>query len=354
MQLTNNTPYLKTLKIAVGSAVAIIIADLMKLDYGTSAGIIALLSIQDTKKETLLVTAKRAAAFIIAVLMAYITFSFTGYNPLGFGIFLFFFILVLGILRLQDGLSMSAVLITHFLAYGTMTAPLLLNELALFLTGTLTGMLLNLYIPRNTRLIRQDQIRIEDRIRLILNEMAQQMTLCGKNGTASGSVLPPNRTALDELEQDIHEALNRAYENRDNTFLAETRYYIQYMEMRRNQCSVLKIIDTHIGKLYHIPANAERISAFFRHASENLHESNNAEALLEEYDRLKKRYQTQPLPHSRIEFENRAMLFQILNELECFLLLKRDFVLELTARQLKTYWRELGSEAASGQAPDLP
>ena len=43
---------LKMVKIAVGSAAAILLADLLGLNYSTSAGIITLLTIQDTSRET--------------------------------------------------------------------------------------------------------------------------------------------------------------------------------------------------------------------------------------------------------------------------------------------------------------
>ena len=47
-----NINLIKTLKIAAGSMLAIIIAQSLNISYSTSAGIITLLSIQNTKKST--------------------------------------------------------------------------------------------------------------------------------------------------------------------------------------------------------------------------------------------------------------------------------------------------------------
>lgn len=55
---------LKLLKIAVGSAFSIFLADALGLNYGTSAGIITLLTIQDTSKETIAISVKRVFAFL--------------------------------------------------------------------------------------------------------------------------------------------------------------------------------------------------------------------------------------------------------------------------------------------------
>ena len=46
----------------------------------------------------------------------------------------------------------------------------------------------------------------------------------------------------------------------------------------------------------------------------------------------------QPMPKTRVEFENRAKLYHICLELEYFLELKYDFVQNLTEEQISLYW----------------
>ncbi|MBR3771252.1 MAG: aromatic acid exporter family protein, partial [Clostridium sp.] len=70
--------YIKTGKIAVGSALSIMIADILGLSFGTAAGIITLLSVQNTKKETLQVAGRRILAFIIAIILSWVVFSMLG------------------------------------------------------------------------------------------------------------------------------------------------------------------------------------------------------------------------------------------------------------------------------------
>ena len=73
---------LKLFKIAVGSAAAIFLADLLGLSYSTSAGIITLLTIQDTSRETIVISAKRIGAFLVATVLSYAVFHLLGYNVL--------------------------------------------------------------------------------------------------------------------------------------------------------------------------------------------------------------------------------------------------------------------------------
>ena len=52
MAYFKNINLIKVIKIAVGTGLAIFIADTFGLNYSVSAGMITLLSIQDTKKST--------------------------------------------------------------------------------------------------------------------------------------------------------------------------------------------------------------------------------------------------------------------------------------------------------------
>ena len=56
---------LKALKIAVGSCAAIMIAQFFELSYAASAGIITLLTVQNTRKDTIELTLERLWSFLL-------------------------------------------------------------------------------------------------------------------------------------------------------------------------------------------------------------------------------------------------------------------------------------------------
>lgn len=68
------------------------------------------------------------------------------------------------------------------------------------------------------------------------------------------------------------------------------------------------------------------ISNYLERVADLFHEFNNVEKLLVEQKQLFESFKIAELPSSREEFENRAILFQILRDLEYFLQLKRSFV----------------------------
>ena len=100
---------------------------------------------------------------------------------------------------------------------------------------------------------------------------------------------------------------------------------MQYLMMRREQCEILRMIYRQICKLTLIPTQAKPLSDYLQTISEQYHETNDAVALLEELDALHRFYQEQPLPETREQFENRAILYAILSDLRSLLQIKQQF-----------------------------
>ncbi|MGB8453921.1 MAG: aromatic acid exporter family protein [Anaerocolumna sp.] len=335
--------FIKILKIAIGSSAAILFAGLLGLQYSASAGIITLLSIQDTKKETLIIAGKRLLAFLMAIVTAYFLFSSFGYHTITFGVFLLVFITESYLFRLPEGIAMCSVLVTHFLIEKNMGSVLIRNEIMIMITGTFVGILLNLYMPGNTEAVKADMRLIEEDMKIILGKISEgilskrEQIKTDKNYDCK-SICKPDKE-LTDLDNHLKGALSRAYDNMNNTLLSDTRYYIQYFMMRKNQFSILIHINEQLGLLTSIPKQAVPIALFLNNIGKQFHEYNNAEKLLEELDRIKSGFREEPNPLTREEFENRAVLYLVLYDLETFLKIKRNFVSNISLSQIITFWK---------------
>lgn len=331
---------IKILKIAAGSSAAIIIADVLGLAYSASAGIITLLSIQDTKKETLVVAGKRFLAFILAVLTAYCLFTAFGYYTLTFGLFLLVFISLSYLFRIQEGIPMCSVLVTHFLIEKNMSTAFICNESILLFIGILVGIMLNLYMPDNTDAVKADMRQIEEDMRVILSRLLEVMSLENHGANSDTIVSGLLDKDFQELDSHLKAAIAHAYNNMNNTLLSDARYYIQYFNMRRSQAGILSHIRDQIRILSSVPKQADSIIQFVNKIREQFHEYNNAERLLKELEQIRYKYRAEPNPVTREEFENRAVLYLILYDLENFLNIKKNFVSNISISQIKTFWNQ--------------
>ncbi len=305
------------LKTGIGSAIAILVANKLGLAYSASAGIITLLTIQNTKKETIFIALKRIAAFIVAVTIAFIVFSSFGYTSIAFGVFVFSFVAACHILGLQDGIAMNAVLTTHFLIEKNMEISFVFNEVYILLIGMSIGIGLNLIMPKYKNKLKQEQEMIEDNIKRVLKEMADFLR---------GS---QEEIKINQLKKSLEQLLNKAYEEAGNRFLADTKYLISYLEMRLVQVSVLKNVKEDIKKLDELLPQTHLVADYIEKVSDSFHERNDVIELVADLDDLYEFFSKAELPTYRREFENRAILFLILKEIEYFLEIKREFTSKL-------------------------
>lgn len=321
----------KVIKISLGSAAAIYLAGMLGLSYATSAGIITLLTIQDTVKETIAVSAKRIMAFVVALVISFAVFNLIGYNPAAFGVFLLIFVTICYRFRLGDAIAMNAVLSTHYLLEQNMRLGLIVNEALLLIIGAGIGTLLNLFMEGKAGKIRQEQKAIETDLKTILTRMAYYIVREDKSDYTG--------TCFNGLEEKLLKGEKYAYENMQNTFFGETQYFIKYMQMRRQQCQILKRIYAKIVKMSTVPEQAADIAEFINTVSDTFSETNNAKALIEQEQNLLAKYSESRLPSDREEFENRAVLYMILNDFEEFLKVKAEFSESLTREQKELYWK---------------
>lgn len=342
----------KAVKIALGCSLAVLLARLLELSSATAVVTITLLSVQRTKKDTLRAALRRSLAFFVSLALALPLFSLLRFSVPALGLFLLLFVPVCQWLDIEEGLAMSTVLMLHVWNAGAVTPALILNETALMAIGILMGVVMNLYMPRRIRAIREDQRITEERMRAILRDMGaflRQEPFDRQTGPAGeerggDAVLFSTRTGagIAALRDHLEEARRQALALADNTFHPDMRYFRQYMEMRLQQCRVLSRLAGSLRRLgpesRPLPWQADEIGVFFEEVAASLHEYNNALELLERLEEHRRRFKLSELPASRREFETRAVLYEAADSLQHLLELKRDFVRALTPSQIETFW----------------
>ena len=95
--------------------------------------------------------------------------------------------------------------------------------------------------------------------------------------------------------------------------------------MRINQFDTIKRMRLHFQR-FNIPVEQMNVMAGFALCvAENIREMNDCKSLLRDLDILRNEFKKMELPKTREEFESRAQLLQFLNDMEEFLLIKRNF-----------------------------
>ena len=309
---------LRATKIAFATTIAILLAQAFQLEYSVSAGIIAILSVLDTKKSSVTIALQRVFSTILALGVAIILFQLIGFSTLVFGLYLLIYIPLAYKLKVEVGIAPCSVLVSHLLLEQSTSIGWLTNELFLMIIGTGVAILFNLYMPSKETQLNVLKDKIETKMTQILMEFDSILRKCHTNETVE--------VLLKELYKDLKNAEKLAHmEYNNQLFNQDEDYMIQYFDMRQQQVKILAEMSIDLG-VCALPTKQNLILAhLFHRTAEQLHERNPVDSLSQDIQALLTDFRNSDLPKTRQEFENRASLFILLTDFTRFIQIKKEF-----------------------------
>jgi uncharacterized membrane protein YgaE (UPF0421/DUF939 family) len=306
----------RTLKTGVGTALAISIAQLFQLDNFVSAGILTILCIQNTKKKSVQASSSRFIACVIGMLFSAAFFEFLAYHPIVIGLLLLVFIPTTVSLRIKEGIVTSSVIILHVYSAGNVTLELFRNEMGIIVIGIGMALIMNLYMPSVENKLAEYQEKIEENFYKIFCELINH--------------LKTNQSIWDgkeitETEELLKEAKTLAFKDVENHFLRHEDLYYLYFKMREKQFEILQRILPIAASISINVEPGKKIAQFLEELSQHIHPGNTALFYLKKLYDLKVEFEQMDLPKTREEFEVRAALYQFVQEMEQYLLIKSSF-----------------------------
>ncbi|HEL2699096.1 TPA: aromatic acid exporter family protein [Streptococcus suis] len=307
---------LRTIKLIFATVLAIYLATALGLSYATAAGIIAILSVLDTRKSSFKMARNRLFSTLLALTIAVLTFALFGFGIWTLGIYLALYVPLAYRFNWEAGIAPSTVLVTHLLLEQDISLIFLGNELALFLIGAGLALLFNLYMPSQEKKIQAYHDQVEDLLKQIL--LRFEAFLLNGDGRNEAELIT-------QLDKTLDEALKVVYLDRHNQLFQQTNYQVHYFEMRAAQNKILRTMAGNINKCLLEGRENVILSSLFERAAQQLSRENSAKELLLDIELFHTTFRERPLPQTREEFETRATLFQLLHDMEAFIRLKVDF-----------------------------
>lgn len=320
------------IKVSVGSCVGILMAQRMNLEFASSAGIIALLSMLGTRKESLQMAADRIISFGVSAALAWLVFAHVGNGWVTYGIYTALLMSVCQIFHWRGVMSVNAVIGTHFWSSPVFTGKHIFNELCLVLIGCGVAVVLNLFHlnREQERQIIRDMRDIEKKLQGILEKLSCYLVGDGREQEVWSDI--------ENLERHLKLSLTLAYEYQSNTFASHTDYYHRYIEMRQRQCEILFHLHRDMNKLRNLPKEARLVADYISYVRSFVLERNEPTRQLARLSEVMEGFLRDAVPHTRKEFEGKAALYHIMMDLEDFLLCKKRFMESLGREEKRIYW----------------
>jgi len=326
--------FVRSLKIAIGSMIAIWIATGMNLDFAASAGIVTLLSVVTTKWDTVKLSVARVVTFFLSVMIAYVTFQLLSSEWIAYGVYIFIVVLFSHLAGWESTVSVNAVIGTHFLSTMNFSFTAILNEFLLVVLGAATAIILNLINGNRNQhqKLLEDIAYVEQTLQQVVGEMINYLRHEKREENVWQDII--------DLEEYLEHALERAHDYQGNTFASHPGYYIQYMEMRAKQCGTLHNLHYELKRLREFPGQGEIVADYLEYLKSHIREHTVPDAQHKKLELLIETVENEDLPKTREEFSSRVILYHILQDLDEFVVYKKRFINSLTDKQRNIYWGE--------------
>lgn len=306
----------RTVKTALGTTIAVMLAQFLELENFVSAGIITVLCIKVTKKKSLQSSWARLLACTIAILYSFIFFEGLMYHPIIIGLMLLVFIPTTVFFKVTEGIVTSVVIIFHLYTADNITLQLIGNEFMLIIIGIGVALVMNLYMPSVERKLKGYQLQIEESFAAIFREIERY--LLENDPTWDGK-------EIIQTSEILNEAKTMAFRDVENHFLRHENSYYHYFKMREKQFEIIERVIPLITSIHISIEQSKMIADFIHDLRHHIHPGNTAHKFLKQLLAIKESFEEMELPKTREEFEARASLLQFIKEMERYLVIKSQF-----------------------------
>ncbi len=309
----------RTVKTALGMTLAIIIAQYLDILNFASAGILVALCIKSSRTKSYEAAFSRLIACVVGMTLSFILFELIGYEPYALGIIILLYIPLTVSLNIEEGLVTAIVIIIHCFSFGEFTYNIFFQELLLLIIGIGIALLLNLYMPSMNNELLEYKASIEKKFKSFLIQLSNRLD-------HDDSI---DQTLIDSLVEELKIAKTKAFIDVENHYVRNDNSFYYYFDMRENQLEILRHILLRIDEIkHHSEINRKlnkRCSEFIKEMAEMVSSTDYTSLRLHELYKLRLEVDEADLPQSTEELNERAMLIELLHDIEAYLKIKSTF-----------------------------
>jgi uncharacterized membrane protein YgaE (UPF0421/DUF939 family) len=306
------------IKILFAFTIAILLAWLLALPGMVTTGILAIISIQPTKTDTVLIMIRRLISAAIGFSFALLVFELFGYTLLMYTIIGVVFTIFSYVTTLGVGVVPTLVLLGTLLGHGSYDPVVLFQtSLMLIISIVVSALVTFLYPSSATKALELYASKTDDVLKQMLTLFQTALT------TPNNQI--PYQDAFGELDATGKALISDAeITNKDFLFGQDNSLYA-YLKMRQSQMNRVRRLFRLLQSIEAPTPFAQGILDFITELIPAIGAVDKATALRAKLLLLTKEYRQKPLPKTREEFELRAILFQMLFELDYFLSIKIQY-----------------------------
>ncbi|MFS1512474.1 aromatic acid exporter family protein [Chengkuizengella sp. SCS-71B] len=302
---------IRIIKTAVAAVIAVYLATYFNLNFPLSAGLLAILGVDVTKRRSLLNVLQRILASILGLLLASFLFDIVGFYIWMIGVYILLSYPFLAKMKLKDGIVTSSVIVFHVFSEQSIHYEVIINEIWLLIIGLGSATLINfLYMPKVEKDLRSIRVQVDGLLSEIFKQMSAHLT--------DSSAIWHGKELI-EVEKKINEGLDLATRFSENNLFRQENGWLSYFQMRDRQMeSVHKMVNL-VAQVYESIPQGKMTAAVFDELINEVKEEYYSGRILDDLNHIATLFKEMDLPKTRKEFEVRSAILQLCLELKDYL-----------------------------------
>lgn len=307
----------RVIKTAIAALMAVLIADGLGVHGATSAGLLAILGVDVTRKRSIRSISARFFASVVGLLFASVLFLLFGFHYWVLALYILTAFPIIVRAGFKEGIVTGSVVVFRVFSEGVVDTHTLLTQLYLLLIGLGSAMIVNLiYMPRTDNTMLEIRHHIDETFSVIFSNISRTLREPG---------FVWNGQEIIDAEMAIAKGITEAGRSLENQVINPKEDWKIYFYMRKQQLESIQYMLQLVSQMYEHMPQGELMADLFEQLSKDVlteHYTGRTEKLSE---LVGNKFKEMELPNSREEFEVRSAILQLNRELERFLkIAKKD------------------------------
>ncbi len=307
----------RVIKTAIATLLAIIIADTAGVPGALSAGLLAILGVDVTRKRSIVTVSSRFFASVLGLILAFVLFYLFGFHIWVLVVYILIAFPLITRAHFKEGIVTSSVVVFRVFGGEELSFGIMLTQIELLVIGLGAAMVVNLaYMPKAEDKLLEIRRQVDGLFSVIFSHIAESLRdpyhlWDGKELIEAGKLVDSGLTSA-----------KRALENQ---LISPSDTWSVYFYMRKEQLGRIESMLELIARVYQRMPQGEITAHLFDRLSEDVSSegyTGQTEYMLAD---LEQEFKRMELPSTREEFEMRSAILQLCRELSNYLsIAKKD------------------------------
>jgi uncharacterized membrane protein YgaE (UPF0421/DUF939 family) len=317
----------RIIKTAAATLLSILLAAAAGIPNAQSAGLLAILGVETTRKRSLRTITARFFASLVGLFLGCILFFALGFHYWVLGLYVLFGFPLIVKSGFKEGIVTSSVIVFRVFGQADITVHILLQQVELLIIGLGSAGLVNfIYMPQTGGMIAGIRKEVDGYFSVIFRQIARTLR--------DPAYLWDGKELIGAGEA-VEKGLSAASREMENHVIHPDEAWNVYFYMRKEQLESIQNMMQLLSQVYRQLPHGDMVGELFDQLSGDVlaeEYTGRTERLLEE---LQQEFQEMELPDSREEFEIRSAILQLCRELALYLKIAKRYKSPVDHRPVK-------------------